>query len=78
MKFLEHDIQDKIFLRYINRFLISGYMEDMKYYCASLAAYKKSLKKLENDLKEILYQFNEVYIIENIYMYSKKKLIKIK
>ena len=32
MKFLEHDIQDKTFLRYINRFLISGYMEDMKYY----------------------------------------------
>ena len=54
------------------------YMEDMKYYYASLAAYKKSLKKLENDLKEILYQFKEVYIIENIYMYSKKKLIRIK
>ena len=32
MKFLEHDIKDKVFLRYINRFLISGYMEDMKYY----------------------------------------------
>ena len=32
MKFLEHDISDKVFLRYINRFLISGYMEDMKYY----------------------------------------------
>lgn len=32
MKFLEHDIKDKIFLRYINRFLISGYMEEMKYY----------------------------------------------
>ena len=32
MKFLEHDIKDKIFLRYINRFLISGYMENMKYH----------------------------------------------
>lgn len=32
LKFLEHDINDKVFLRYINRFLISGYMEDMKYY----------------------------------------------
>lgn len=32
MKFLEHDIKDKVFLRYIKRFLISGYMEDMKYY----------------------------------------------
>lgn len=32
MKFLEHDIKDKAFLRYINRFLISGYMENMKYY----------------------------------------------
>ena len=32
MKFLEHDIKDKAFLRYVNRFLISGYMEDMKYY----------------------------------------------
>ena len=32
MKFLENDICDKTFLRYINRFLISGYMEDMKYY----------------------------------------------
>lgn len=32
MKFLEHDIKDKAFLRYINRLLISGYMEDMKYY----------------------------------------------
>ena len=32
MKFLEHDINDKNFLRYIKRFLISGYMEDMKFY----------------------------------------------
>ena len=32
MKFLEHDINDKVFLRYINRFLISGYMENMKFY----------------------------------------------
>lgn len=32
MKFIEHDINDKVFLRYINRFLISGYMEDMKYH----------------------------------------------
>lgn len=32
MKFLENDIEDKTFLRYINRFLISGYMEDMKYH----------------------------------------------
>ena len=32
MKFLEHDINDKTFLRYIKRFLISGYMEEMKYY----------------------------------------------
>ena len=32
MKFLEHDIKDKDFLRYVNRFLISGYMEEMKYY----------------------------------------------
>ena len=32
MKFLEHDINDKVFLRYIKRFLISGYMENMKYY----------------------------------------------
>lgn len=32
MKFLEHDIQDKTFLRYVNRFLISGYIEDMKHY----------------------------------------------
>ncbi len=32
LKFLEHDIKDKVFLRYINRFLISGYMEDMKYH----------------------------------------------
>lgn len=32
VKFLEHDIQDKTFIRYIVRFLKSGYMEDMKYY----------------------------------------------
>ena len=32
MKFLEHDIQDKAFLRYVNRFLISGYMEEKKFY----------------------------------------------
>ena len=30
MEFLRHDIQDEAFLRYVNRFLISGYMEDMK------------------------------------------------
>lgn len=32
MKFLENDINDKNFLRYIKRFLISGYIEDMKFY----------------------------------------------
>lgn len=32
MRFLEHDIQDKNFLRYIKRFLKSGIMEDMKFY----------------------------------------------
>lgn len=32
MKFLENDIGDKNLLRYINRFLISGYVEDYKYY----------------------------------------------
>lgn len=32
MKFLENDIGDKNLLRYINRFLISGYVEDFKYY----------------------------------------------
>lgn len=32
MNFLENDIKDKVFLRYIKRFLISGYMENMKYY----------------------------------------------
>lgn len=32
MKFLENDIQDKNFLRYIVRFLKSGIIEDMKYY----------------------------------------------
>lgn len=32
MKFLQETIEDKNFLRYIKRFLISGYMEDMKNY----------------------------------------------
>ena len=32
MKFLEEVIEDKNFLRYIKRFLKSGYLEDMKYY----------------------------------------------
>lgn len=32
MKFLRHDIGDKNFLRYIDRFLRSGIMEDLKYY----------------------------------------------
>ena len=32
VKFLEHEIQDKKFIRYIVRFLKSGYMENMKYY----------------------------------------------
>lgn len=32
MKFLENDIQDKNFLRYIVRFFKSGIIEDMKYY----------------------------------------------
>lgn len=32
MKFLEHDIGDKNFLRYIKRFLKSGIMEEMQYY----------------------------------------------
>ena len=32
MKMLEHDINDKIFLRYIKRFLRSGYMEQMRRY----------------------------------------------
>lgn len=32
IKFLEHDIQDKNFIRYIVRFLKSGIIEDLKYY----------------------------------------------
>jgi group II intron reverse transcriptase/maturase len=32
MKFLEHDIEDKNFLRYVKRFLKAGIMEDGKYY----------------------------------------------
>lgn len=32
MRFVENDINDKKFLRYIKRFLISGYMEEMKFY----------------------------------------------
>lgn len=32
IKFLEYDIHDKNFIRYIKRFLISGYMEEMKFY----------------------------------------------
>lgn len=32
MKFLEKDIQDRNFLRYIKRFLKAGIIEDMKYY----------------------------------------------
>lgn len=32
IKFLEHDIQDKNFIRYIVRFLKSGVIEDLKYY----------------------------------------------
>jgi len=32
IKFLEHDIGDKNFLRYIKRFLRSGIMEEMQYY----------------------------------------------
>jgi group II intron reverse transcriptase/maturase len=31
MKFLEHDIEDKNFLRYVKRFLKSGIMEEMKF-----------------------------------------------
>lgn len=32
MRFLEHDIADKNFLRYIKRFLKAGIMEDLQYY----------------------------------------------
>jgi group II intron reverse transcriptase/maturase len=32
IKFLEYTIKDKVFIRYIKRFLISGIMEDGKYY----------------------------------------------
>ena len=32
MRFLEHDVADKNFLRYIKRFLKAGIMEDMKYH----------------------------------------------
>ena len=32
IKFLEHDIEDKNFLRYIKRFLKAGIIEDMKYH----------------------------------------------
>lgn len=32
IKFLEHEIKDKNFIRYIKRFLIAGIMEDGKYY----------------------------------------------
>ena len=36
MKFLEHDIADKNFLRYIKRFLKAGVMEDMQYFESDL------------------------------------------
>ena len=32
MKFLEHDIEDKNFLRYVKRFLIAGIMDETAYY----------------------------------------------
>ncbi len=32
MRFLGHDIKDKAFLRYINRFLINGYIEEKSFY----------------------------------------------
>lgn len=32
MNFLANDISDKVFLRYVKRFLISGYMEELKYF----------------------------------------------
>jgi group II intron reverse transcriptase/maturase len=32
IKFLEHEIKDENFIRYIKRFLISGVIEDLKYY----------------------------------------------
>ena len=44
MKFLGETIEDKNFLRYIKRFLISGYMEDMKYYA------KQTIKALSSGL----------------------------
>lgn len=36
IKFLEHDIEDKNFVRYIKRFLKAGIVEDLKYYESDL------------------------------------------
>ena len=54
------------------------YMENMKYYFSDMNSYKKSLKNLAASLKKISYQFKEVFIVENLFMYDKKNLIKIK
>ena len=63
---------------YNNTITLVIYLEDMKYYFTSIYSSKKSFKNLETTLKKITYQFKEVFIVENLYMYSKKKLIKIK
>ena len=54
------------------------YIENMKYFFSNMNSYKKSLNNLVSSLKKISYQFKEVYIVENLYMYDKKNLIKIK
>lgn len=63
---------------YDNTITLVIYLEDMKYYFTSIYSSKKSLKNLEASLKKISYQFKEVFILNNLYMYSKKNLIKIK
>lgn len=70
MKFLEHDIQDKNFLRYIVRFLKSGVMEDMKYYSSDKGTPQGGL------ISPVLANIYLHYVLDVWFEYGIKKYFK--
>lgn len=68
MKFLQHEIEDKNFLRYVKRFLKAGIMEDYKYYESDKGTPQGGL------ISPILANVYLHYALDNWFNVIKKKL----
>lgn len=68
MMFLEHEVEDKNFLRYVKRFLKSGILEDYKYYESDKGTPQGGL------ISPILANVYLHYVLDNWFKVTKKEL----